>query len=133
MATKTPYVVLRWVLANDAAVSALVGDRIRPFGKLKQNEELPAVTLYTVSARRWPGFGVSSGHVDSIVQVDCWAVTEAESLDLAEKVRLALKDFSGAVGSHTVRGTFLNTERHWYEEQSETFRVLQQWNVHHPE
>lgn len=129
MAEVTVYQGVRSMLTDHAPLVALVGDRIRPFGKLKQNEQLPAVTLFRLSARRWAGYGRESGHADVQLQVDSYAETEAEALAVADAVRVALQNQSAGV----IRGTFLNTERDWYEEATETYRVLQQWNIHHAE
>jgi len=130
MAEDTVYLGLRTMLASSTAFVALVPmDRVRPFGKLKQNETLPAVTLFRLSARRWPGYGRESGHADVQVQLDVYGTTERQTLDVAEQVRLALQNQSQG----SIRGTFLNTERDWYEDQSESFRILQQWNIHHAE
>lgn len=129
MAEVTVYQGVRSMLTDHAPLVALVGDRIRPFGKLKQNEVLPAVTLFRLSARRWAGYGRESGHADVQLQVDSYAETEAEALAVADAVRVALQNQSAGV----IRGTFLNTERDWYEEATETYRVLQQWNIHHAE
>lgn len=129
MAETTLYQGVRTMLRAQAGLVALVGDRIRPFGKLKQNETLPAVTVFRVSARRWPGYGRSYRHVNPSVQIDSYGTTEAEALAVAEQVRLALLDQSLGV----IRGAFLDTERDWYEEATESYRVMQQWNIHHAE
>lgn len=134
MATDSIYTGLRQLLRSSTALVALVGDRIRPFGTLKQNEVLPAVTMQRVSSRRWPTFGADYGHVEVQVQVDSFAETEREALDVAEQVRLALRltNVGGATGS-PIRGTILTTERDWYEDATESYRVLQQWTIHHSE
>lgn len=129
MAEQTVYQGVLAMLRDRAELVALVGDRIRPMGKLKQNEVLPAVTTFRLSARRWPGYGRESGHADVQLQIDSYAETEAEALAVADEVRQALQNASAGV----IRGTFLNTERDWYEEATETYRVLQQWNIHHAE
>lgn len=129
MAETTVYQGVRLMMVARSQLVALVGDRIRPFGKLKQNETLPAVTLFRLSARRWPGYGRESGHADVRLQIDTYAATEREALAVAEEVRQALQNKSSGV----IRGTFLNTERDWYEEATQSYRVLQQWNIHHAE
>ena len=134
MAGLTTLTQLRQLLLARPEVEALVGDRIRPMGRKKQNETLPVVTLLRVSSRRWPTFGKEYGHVDTVVQVDCYSRTERQALELAEQVRLALQlENVGGAEAPTIRGTFLNTERDWFEEETETFRILQQWNIHHTE
>jgi len=129
VAELTVYQGLRVMLRAQASLVALVGDRIRPMGKLKQNETLPAVTMFRLSSRRWPGYGRESGHADVQVQIDSYGNTESEALATADAVRVALQNKSAGV----IRGTFLNTERDWYEDATDTYRVLQQWNIHHAE
>jgi len=129
MAETTVYQGLRTMLRAQAGLVALVGERIRPFGTLKQNETLPAVTLFRLSSRRWPGYGRESGHADVSVQIDSYGSTESEALAVADQVRQALQN----KGLGVIRGTFLATERDWYEDATSTYRVLQQWNIHHAE
>lgn len=140
MATTTVYAGLYAYLSTVGAVTALVGStgadepRIRPMRTLKQNETLPALAIYRVAARRWPTFGSETyGHVGAIVQIDAYAETVADALALADAVREALEGWSGGSVAPRIRGTLLNTEQDWYEEESETFRVLQQWTIHHSE
>lgn len=129
MTEQTAYIGCRELLRASTGVTALVGERIRPFGKLKQNEQLPAITLFRLSARRWETYGNVSEHANPRIQLDVYAATEKEALSLAEEARLAMQ----AGSNSRIRGTFLETERDWYEEETESFRVLQQWSIHHAE
>lgn len=129
MAEDAAIVGMRQLLQSSTAVTALVGERVRPFGKLKQNEVLPAITLFRLSARRWRTYGSVSEHVNPQVQLDVYAATEAEAMQVAEAARAAVQDGR----NDRIRGTFLATERDWYEEATESFRVLMQWDIHHTE
>lgn len=120
-------------LSGSTGLTALVGTRIRPFRTLKQDEDQPAVVFSRISADRFPGYGGEADHVRVILQVDCYANGRLECLDVAEQVRLRLKDWSGSTAYPAIRGTTLEDEREFYEPQSETYRVLMQYQVHHSE
>jgi hypothetical protein len=80
------------ILAGDAAVAAIVGDRIYPHGDAPQGGGTqPYVTWFVVSSA--PENGVSDAPtVDRVaVQIDCWHPTSAGVVALASAVRLAVE------------------------------------------
>mgnify|MGYP003672641661 CR=1 FL=1 len=87
MATGTAAV--RNMLVNDAGVSSVVGDRIYP-DWLKQDTDMPAVVMWTVSSK---AFGVMDGGLgmeQSNIRVECIAQSRSEADDLWLKVNSAL-------------------------------------------
>lgn len=79
------------ILGSDAAVAAIVGDRIYPHGDAPQGVTQPYVTWLVVSGV--PENGISDApDIDRIgVQIDCWHPTSAGVVTLASAVRLAVE------------------------------------------
>jgi len=76
---------LRARLLANATISALVGTRV-DWGVRPQGKPLPAITLTLVNDNRdqtMAGLQVTQG---PLVQVDCWALTYAETVTLREAV-----------------------------------------------
>lgn len=104
----------RKLLIDDAAVSALVGTRVRP-QKASQTDSLPYMIYRVVS-------GVRSGHFTgsalvnrSLVQIDGYARTEQESVNMVDAVR---KELDGRIrttvtldGNNLTVSIFLKDER----------------------
>lgn len=86
---------LRTVLAANAAVAAIVADRVRPW-PANQTLALPCVLLTLVSATRMPTMQGSPTFDQFRVQIDCLGRTHAERAQLADVVRSALMDYSDA-------------------------------------
>ena len=103
-------------LLASAPVTLLVDESVS-WNVRPQIETVPAVVLTRISGDRDYNFAGPSGLVQSRIQIDCWAVTHSDAIAVSRAVRTAL---SGARFSDTgveVQGTFLDTERHFYEEE----------------
>ncbi len=98
-----------YLLANDATVSALVGDRISPWVQL-QSQDLPAITYHQVSSDRVSSMDGSSGLAALRFQIDCWASTYAGVKALAEAVRLELEGYKGSPVSAVIHAVFLEND-----------------------
>ena len=77
------------ILANDAGVSALVGDKICPV-TLPQGTAFPAIVYSEVNIN--PNFTKdANSRLDQVrVQIDCLALTYEDTANLADAVRSAL-------------------------------------------
>jgi hypothetical protein len=102
------------VLTGDGDVSALVGTRIYPEGKVPQNPTAPYVEYSRIAGT--PTHTLTDfGNTENVqVQIDCYSDDYSEVEDLAQKVRAAL--FAGMnVGRFTDLG--------FYEPEVELHRV----------
>lgn len=129
------YAVRRQLLDN-AAVAALVGDRIYPL-VIPQGESLPAITYSIVATDEDTQEGDADTLARARVQLDCWATTHKQANDLARAVRLALPTTTGAIGSGTnrVEGVSIipiETGRQFYEPDTRYYRVMLEFYVWFP-
>jgi Protein of unknown function (DUF3168). len=104
-------------LAADAGVTALVADRISPVLK-SQGQELPAITVTSVSAAPENALGGYDGTDGVRIQVSSWASTYAEALAVASASRAALQ----AAGFLCVLDGVED-----YEPATKTHQVIQDW------
>ncbi len=114
----------RGYLINDAMVSGLIGTRVYPL-MMPQGFTLPAVTYQRVSSDR--EYDLTDGPVGwcwARFQLDCYADSFSGVRELAEAVRQAL-DWNNGI---TIEG-----ERDLFEENTEVYRVTQDYLVPHSE
>ena len=124
---------LRTQLVNNTAVAAIVGSRVYPV-KMPLGYTLPCISYQRISSERYPFLDGPSGRVIPRFQVDCYAESYSDVRELAEKVRLALDGFKGALGSEAhVGGISIQSERDLWEDNTEVFRVTQDYLVPHIE
>lgn len=112
----------RTLLANDAAVAALVSARIYP-RKLPQNPTLPALTYFRVSTLS--EFSHDGPALEGpLFQVSVWSKSAEQAQQLALAVKRAANGFRGFVGGVEIGGTFLRNHFELYEDTTEIY--------HHP-
>lgn len=121
---------LRTFLLADSTITALVGQRVH-VDSLPQGSLLPALTFLRVSVEHDHDLGGETGLATARFQIDCWASDKEAALALAERVRLRLDGYRGAMGSITVHSVWLDGEREWPEE--EEGRVVQEFLVSYTE
>jgi hypothetical protein len=119
-------------LSGKAAVTALVSTRIYPL-KLPQGYSLPAISYQRVSSPRLYALSGTTGRLRARIQLDCWADTYSAVKGLADAVRGELNGHTGTFGSSTVDSLTLDAERDGFEEDTEVFRVLQEYIISHTE
>lgn len=98
------------LLMGNAAVSALVGDRIHWQGR-PQATPLPAVVLTGISRVDDYSLSGATGPIDRRVQVDCWASTFTASKAVERAVIDALGGFTGTQDGVHFYGVFLDGSR----------------------
>lgn len=92
---------VRLLLVQDAAVAALVGDRVR-FGDAREKDGAPYLTAeLTGDDRPWSLTGpVGSGAAE--IRIDAWGATRREAVDTAEAARARLANYSGVVSGRRI-------------------------------
>lgn len=81
-------------LADSAAITALVGTRIRPL-VLKENESMPAIRYEMISSQSWPGLSASGKECQSRIQIDCYGSTTIQAAQVAAAVKNNLDGLAG--------------------------------------
>ncbi len=92
---------VRQLLIDDAAVSALVSNRVRPQKAHEQDAGKNRIVTHTISGPRTHHLLGSSLLNKAIIQVDGFANSEQESVDLKDAVR---KELDGRVRSSVTVG-----------------------------
>jgi len=126
------YTLWTYVQAG-TTVAALISARMYPL-KLPQNPTLPAIVYTKISGFREHDMDGSSIAAPRI-QFDCYADDFPGSKALADAVRKRLDSYTGPVGSpaDTVHFAYLLDERDFYEDDTERFRTLLDFEVVHNE
>lgn len=107
-------IALRSRLLNDAAVAAIVGNRVSWIER-PQRTGFPAIVLQIVSAPRPQHMGGLQSARQSRVQIDCFATTAKQAAELSEAVISAIIPVNTAYGTEFFRG-FVNDVRDLGEE-----------------
>ncbi len=121
---------LRTHLIADAPVTALVVSRIYPI-KLPQNPTYPALTYEFISDIPHRSLGGDSDLERVRARIHCWAATYTGAIDLAAKVRTAVGDFSGLMGTTTVRSVKFETWNDLYDDVPEVYRRVADFYIAH--
>lgn len=94
------------ILTAASGVSSLVGNRIYPV-RPKQSGALPAITYFRVDGPRVHSLQGPSGLGHPRIQIDCYASTYADCLELSKQVRLALDGYRGIIAGVNVQAILL--------------------------
>ena len=122
---------MRTYLLAQAGVAALVGTRIRPFGKRLQRDDLPAITYQLVSGPTTHYSHQGASDYEVSYQLDCWAGTADEAIAVAAELQTALDGYRGTWGDHRIGSTFLSTVLDDYEADTGLYRRLRQADIHY--
>jgi len=115
-------------LSNNAGVAAIVSNRIYPL-VMAQKTTLPAITYQTTALRPDRGLDGNSGRMTATIQINAWAETHVEAKNLAEALRAALNDYSGAMGSDTIQRSRVENETDGFDEETNFYRVGMQITI----
>src|SRR5690625_3309816 len=85
-------------LLADVAVAAIAGDRVYP-GRVPQGEDRPAVVFQVINSMPHYADEGEIRFVESRVQLDCWASTYGDSMQLARAVKASLSPVGRTPGS----------------------------------
>jgi hypothetical protein len=110
------------ILANDAAVAAVVGTRIYRV-RMPDNPTFPAITYQTTYGTQVESFTGYSGLKMPVVAIDCWGKTAKVTQELAEKVRTALHGYSGTYSDIRIDNVLEWSFVEMYESDTETFHI----------
>lgn len=122
---------LRARLIADATVNGLVGTRIYP-EVLPQNPTLPAITYQDISMTSVQNLAGAAGMLMRRVQIDSFAATRVGVVALADAIRASL---DGYIGTLTTTKVVIRhaLERSEYDDETESYRQIQDYTVHYPD
>ena len=96
-------------IKNDSAVAGIT-TRIYPV-QIPAKTSLPAIRYMRLSTERFSTMGEDAGIAGAAYQIDCWAETQVQAIDLRDKVRIALQRWRDSTSSPVIQDTFIEAER----------------------
>jgi len=109
-------------LSSDSNITALVSDRI--YGsRMPQSPTYPNIVYSRISADRDRTVEGANGIERARIQLDCRARTYGEAKDLAAAVIDSIEDYSGLMGTITVRHVAIDNDNDFYDPDAEAERV----------
>lgn len=107
------------LLLSGAEIAAIVGTNI-DWDVSADRGHAPRVVLYLVSERRTYAFEGDDGLRESLVQIDCRAVTALESRALAAAIDARLSGYRGVFAEISFRGCFKQGHRTRFDLDGDT-------------
>ena len=117
-------------LIADSPVTALVVARIYPV-KLPQKPTYPAISYEVISDIPYRRLAGDDSRERIRIRVDCWAATYVGAVDLARKVRTAVADFSGLMGTTPVSSAKFESWTDIFEDVPEVYRRVVDFMITH--
>lgn len=118
-----------WLTAQ-AGVSALVGDRLYPL-RLPQKCAYPAIRYERDNTDRSTDHDGQGDLLTTDLQLDSVATTLAAAVNVADAVRSALLNYSGAMGDLHVYRVELVADFETWDQTLEAYRASQAWTIWH--
>jgi len=115
-------------LTNNAGVKAIVVSRVYPL-VMPQKTTLPAITYQTTALKPDRTMAGNTGRMTATIQINAWAETHVGVKALAQALRTALNDYSGAMGSDTIQRSRVETEKDGWDEETGFYRVSMQITI----
>ena len=109
-------------LSSFAGLFALVGNRIYPV-LIPESAQLPAVAYSLISTPEIHAMNADPTINGPRYQISCRSATFSSAEDVAEQVKLALKDYSGTVEGIVIQRIFYKDEKHFDEPDTKTFHI----------
>ena len=112
--------LVAFILAQSPSI---VGDRVRPL-HFAREETLPAMTYARVSTSPSRTMDGDLGRDRVRMRLQVKAATFLEARTIAGTLRTLLNDFSGLMGSTTVKGVSLEGDTDLYDEAPKAYRTV---------
>ena len=110
--------IIRKLLVDNAAVSALVGSQVYP-QSAPETAVLPYIVYNRIDGEHLHQMTAASGLVRTLIQVDSFSKDYLQMVDLADKSRLALDGFQNT--SVTVGGDTARVDSIWLQDNEDGF------------
>lgn len=119
---------LRTKLLATATITTYVNDRVYPKWK-PQDATLPAISYRLITGISEHSHDGISGLAHDRFQIDCWARTYKEAVEMADAVRLAIDCKKETWGTLEIQACLLDTRNDTSEGEGATESVLEQGRV----
>lgn len=119
-------------LSTHATVSADIGTRVYPV-KLPQNPTFPCASYTTSGADRHSTFSGQNDFVGMNIDIDCWGETYSDAKDLQTKIRGAVQNYQGLMGTVNVDSVFVYDPVDVYEDSVQAYRSTLPITIYHTE
>jgi len=122
-------------LSSDTPISSLVGTRIDP-DIVTQDTVFPALSYSQISRIGIYNLSGAINKARSRIQIDSWALTRKQSLELADAVRHRLSGFYGSMSGTQVHFITLDNQLTLFDQDAGVtgvYRVLQDYIISHLE
>jgi hypothetical protein len=121
---------LREYLLADAAIAALIGDRIYP-NAMPQGVRATSIVYNRISDVGYHVYAGPLGFARPRYQLDAWAQTPDEAAALAGAIKERLDGFAGVMGTPpvTVQGALFAGLRDDYDADAELYRTSQDYLI----
>ena len=96
---------------------------------MAQKTTLPAITYQTTALRPDRSLDSNTGRMTATIQINAWAETHEAVKQLAEALRAALNDYSGAMGSDTIERSRVENETDGWDDETGFYRVGMQITI----
>lgn len=119
---------LRTFLLADTEISDLVGTRIYSVEN-PQKPTYPFINFMRTGGRRQYSMDGQSTVSPSQFEINCYDDVLEDARTLCDAVRTRLSGYSGAAGSGTIHGAFLNDTEDSYEKDTKKYIVSMDWDI----
>ena len=116
------------ILSNDAAVTALISNRIYHL-TISQNSPAPCISYSINEGPEDETFDGQGDFRQDDLQIDCWASTYTEALQLATVIKAVLKNYSGVVAGTNIQRITLDTAVSVFEDDVDLYRTSQSYSI----
>lgn len=111
-------------VTDDETINSLIDGRIY-FARLQSESTYPAIIYHRISTIRDRTVSGSNGRTIARFQFDCVAESGTETKQLAAAILARFDDYSGALGSTTVRNSVVDSERDdSFDRDARTYRTI---------
>lgn len=112
---------IRSILLGDAAIVALIVDRVYPL-ILPQHSKFPCISYRYSADRAEITFDGQGDYQQIQVELDCWAMDYDEMTALSKATQERVKNFEGVVSGVDINKIYIDSTVPVFEELAEVYR-----------
>jgi hypothetical protein len=121
--------LITYLLAQ-TAITSIVSTKIK-YMQLDENTTLPAIIINRISGTPIERQEAKSKECSTRYQIDTFATSYNQALDISNKIRLALDGYSGTMSGTRVSAIRLLDETDDFEPELNNIRVIQDFQIFH--
>lgn len=120
-------------LSADPALAALNGARVYPDFRPQTDKAQTAIVYFQISSVHGYSVPLDAQIVRSLYQIDAWARTKTTALQLSAAIVAAINKATGQLGGQPVELVTLESEISDYDDDTDTYRQILNFNIYHHE